>query len=233
MARSSSMLLQTLDDTTQCSHLASGDYRAQIAFLCNKYPSLRYPDRQSPIPKSASRVVSFDLSVDGEPTRRDFEDPVALQSFLEATKGSGLAGRNTSRRLFLVEGVEPRFVRVLGHYFDIDPLLIVRQQRTASWESYHQSGNTPTLPSLFEPSRSLSIPYYELHYYPQGLPDRTEWRCADSGRQVSSSRLPGTFDRVGIVHRKASYWSQRRGNDGWDGRFLSKPCLAWTPGNSI
>lgn len=216
--------LHSVSDLSECSHLASGEYGAAIASLCVKYPSLRYPDLQSSVQGFAGRIVSLDLSNGRKPTRINFEDPMKLQSYIEAKECAGLAESN-SRRLFLVEGLEPRLIGVLGRCFGIDPTLIVRQQRTANWEPYHKSGNTPALPSLLEPSRSFHIPYYELHYYPQGLPDELDCRCAESGRQISSSRMPGTFDRVGIVDRKASYWSQTRGNGGWDGRLSNSFCF--------
>ena len=216
MAQPFSIPLHQIHSSNECSHLASGDYRARIASLCVKYPNLRYPDLESPLQDFSGRVVSLDLSSESKATRRDFQDPAALESYIEARNDVASAAGN-SRRLFLVEGLEPRLTGVLGQCFDIDPMLIVRQQRTASWEPYHRSGNTPTLPSLLEPSRTFHIPYYELRYYPQGLPDQLDWRCADSGRQISSSRMPGTFDRVGIVDRKVSYWSQKYEDHGWDG----------------
>ena len=207
-----------------CSHLADGKYRAQVASLCTKYPNLRYPDLCAPNSVFACKVVAIDLSSEYTPGRRDFTHPAELESYLEATRYA-TSDETTTRRILLVEGLDPQYVGILGRYFDIEPMLIVRQQRTASWESYHQSGSTPTLPSLLDPHRTCHIPYYELHYRSQGLNDKTQWRCADSGRQLTWSRLPGTFDFVGIVDRKASYWSQRRGSDGWDGwysKHLSK-----------
>ena len=201
-----------------CSHLTDGKYRAQAASLCTKYPNLRYPDLRAPNSGVVSKVVCIDLSGGDTPVRRDFADPAELESYLEVTKYV-TSDETTTRRILLVEGLDPQYVGLLGSYFDIDPMLIVRQQRTASWESYHQSGNTPTLPSLLDPRRTCHIPYYELHYRSQGPNDKTQWRCADSGRQLSWSRLPGTFDFVGIVDRKASYWSQKRGSDGWDGWY--------------
>ena len=197
---------------TECSHLVSGKWRSTIAALCVAYPNLRYPDFETPIPGIAGRVALLKFPDEGRPVRKDFEDPLSLRLHLEQATST-----HSIRRLFLVEGLDPSFMGLLGQHFDIDPLLIVKQQRTAKWESYHRAGNTPILPSLLEPDQSFHIPYHELHHYPQGLPDKFDWRCADSGRQISSSRMPGTFDRVGIVDHKASFWSQKREDGGWDG----------------
>lgn len=156
--------------------------------------------------------------------RRDYTDPAELHSYLEATRCVN-SDETATRRILLIEGSDPQVVGILGSYFDIEPMLIVRQQRTVSWEAYHRSGNTPTLPSLLEPSRTCHFPYYDLHYRSPGLDDtpgldmKRQWRCADSGRQINWSRLPKTFDVVGIADRKASYWSRRRGSDGWDGWY--------------
>ena len=209
----------------ECSHLASGEYRANIASLCTKYPNLRYPDLAAPVRECASKVVALDLSDAKKPRRRDFLDTEDLRNYVKSTRSKDSA-EASCRHLYVIEGLDPQFTGLLGQFFDIDPLLIMRQQRTASWESYHKSGNMPTLPSLFEPSRTFHLPYYELHYFPQGLPDKLDWRCADSGRQIGSSRLPGTFDRVGIVDRKVSYWGKKRENGGWDGwsSHILPPC---------
>ena len=218
ITRAAPTLTPSSNEARLCSHLADGKYRAQVASLCTKYPNLRYPDLDAPSSVFASKVVSIDLSSGDTPSRRDFTDLAELESYLEATRYT-TSDESTTRRILLIEGSDPQYVGLLGSYFDIEPMLIVRQQRTASWESYHQSGNTPALPSLLDPRRTCHIPYYDLHYRSPGLDDKTPWRCADSGRQVAWSRLPGTFDSVGIVDRKASYWSQRRGNDGWDGWY--------------
>ena len=217
MGEPASIPSDALENLDQYPKLQPEGSKSSIAALCIKYPNLRYPDLHSPLRSTSGKVVCLDLTDSKKPIRRDLDDPAVLQSHLESTEIIN-ANNNESRRLFLVEGYEPQLVTMLCQHFDVDPLVTLRQQRTASWELYHHSGNTPALPSLLDPNRGFHIPYYELHYYPQGLPDELDCRCADSGRQISSSRMPGTFDRVGIVDRKASFWSCKHGINGWDGK---------------
>ena len=198
------------------AHIASGEYRTKISSLCAKFPNLRYTEPGLSLDVSgAGKVVMLQFLEGSEPARSDFSHCKRLQQYLE--KHVKRTEAEPCRRLFLVEGLHPVITGLLGQHFDINPTLFVRQQRTGHWESYHRSGNTPSLPSLQNPSQSFQIPYYELHHYPQGLPDSLLWRSADGCRQIHFSRMPGTFDRVGIVDRKASYWSRKDGLGGWDG----------------
>ncbi len=204
------------------AHIATGDYKAKVVSLSLKYPNLRYPDPElSSDVGGPGKVVVLQLSEGRLPARLDLSHPRKLQQYLEKNIGTTVA--EPCRRLFLVEGLDPTITGILGEHFDINPNLFVRQQRTSNWESYHRSGNTPPLPSLLDPSQSFHIPYYELHHYPQGLPDSLFWRSADGCRQIHFSRMPGTFDRVGIVDRKASCWSRKDDLGGWDGRYPNVP----------
>ena len=205
------------DFTNEGSHIASGEYRAKVALLCPKFPNLRYPDPDLSLAVGApGKAVLLNFLNGQKPVRSDFSDSASLQQYLgeHAERTAGEPGR----RLFLVEGLDPSITSILGEHFGINPTLFVRQQRTANWESYHRSGNTPFLPSLLKPSQSFHIPYYELHHYPQGVPESLFCRSADGCRQIHFSRMPKTFDRVGIVDRKASYWSRKDGLGGWDGQ---------------
>ena len=201
----------------QGAHVASGEFRAKVASLCQKFPNLRYPDPDLSLEVGVrGKVVMLQFLKSRRHARSDFSDPESLQQYLEEDIEATLT--ESRRRLFLVEGLDPSIIGILGEHFSINPGIFVQQQRTAHWESYHRSGNTPSLPSLLKPSQSFFVPYYELRHYPQGLPDSLFWRSADGCRQINFSRIPGTFDRVGIVDRKASYRSKKNGLGGWDGQ---------------
>lgn len=200
----------------QGAHLASGSYRTKITSLLSKNPNLRYPDLDIPLDGGGlGKVAMLQFFKDRTPARTDFSDPEKLECFL--TQNRTDPAEPCLRRLFIVEGYDLVIIGIFGEHFQINPGFFVRQQRTAAWESYHKSGNTPCLPSLLKPFQSFCVPYYELYHFPQGLPDSLGWRSADGFRQISLSRMPGTFDRVGIVDRKASYWAKKDGTGGWDG----------------
>lgn len=203
----------SLSKQTDGSHLASGPYRTKIASLFNKNPNLRYPDLDIPIEEDGiGRVALSQFFKDRMPVRTNFQNSEKLERCFKQEMNE-----KSLRRLFIIEGYDPTLIGIFGEYFQVNPSLFVRQQRTAAWESRHRSGNTPCLPSLLRPCQSFCIPYYELYHFPQGPPDSLGWRSANGCRQISLSRMPGTFDRVGIIDRKASYWSRKDGSGGWDG----------------
>lgn len=202
------------------AHIASGEYKARICSLSQKYPTLRYPDPKLSSDVESSGKVALLQFLEGKvPARSNFSHHKKLQQYLEKHIEKTVA--EPCRRLFLIEGLNPAITGVLGEHFHINPTFIVRQQRSSNWEPYHWSGNTPSLPSLLNPSQSFHIPYYELHHYPKGRPDSLFW--TDGGRRIRFSRIPGTFDQVGVVDRKASYWSRKDGLGGWDGRYPDIP----------
>lgn len=208
------------------SHIATGLYQRRLASLCSKYPNIRYPNLQYPwvndykLPPGADKlgkVTVLRLEVERTPTRTDIVVPQDLREFLQAT--SNAADFGTARRVYLVEAWDPEIIGILGEHFQINPTLLVRQYRSGMWEKTHQAGNTPCLPSTFDPEQSFSIVYYEPRFF---LPHIAEfqgqtWRAAENLRHISVSRILGEFDGVGIVHRKVSYWSRRTGDGGWDG----------------
>ena len=209
------------------SHIATGSYQGRLASLCPKYPNIRYPNLQYPWAndykppagiKKLGKVAILKFEDKQVPKRTDIIVPADLHNFLQTT--SNATNSATARRLYLVEAWDPEMIGILGEHFQINPTLLVRQYRAGMWEKTHQSGNTPCPASTFDPKQSFSITYYE----PRSLfPHDTElqgrsWRAAENFRHISLSRILGEFDGVGIVHRKASYWSRRTGSGGWDGK---------------
>ena len=208
---------------TDGSHISSGRYGRRVAALASKYPNLRYPDIHCPNykspPKSGTlgKVVMLDFQEEQAPVRTDFGGVTHLKNFFQSSCKEHQAG--TVRRLYMIEAWDPELIGVLGEHFQISPAILVRQQRAAIWEKVHTSGNTPWLSSTFDPKQSFSITYYEPRYFvPQaGLPDSLKWRCAETRRHISRSRVLHEIDNVGMVHRKASYWSTKSSDGGWDG----------------
>ena len=212
---------------TDGSHIASGKYQSRVVSLRSKYPNVTYPNdpnenypRYKPPPgvKKLGKVTVLKFEGEQVPARTDLVEGRELQTFLQ--RSSAERDADTARRLYLVEGWDPDLIGVLGEHFQISPALLVRQYRSGMWERFHKSGNTPCLPSTFDLEQSWTIAYYEPRYLWPQLPmlqGRT-WRAAENCRHISLSRVLGGFDNVGIVHRKASYWSRTSGRGGWDGK---------------
>ena len=190
-----------------------------------KFPSITCPNdpnehylRYKPSPGVKKLGKGTVLKFEGEqvPARTDLVECRRLQAFLQRS----LAERNadTARFLYLVEGWDRDLIGVLGGHFQISPALLVKQYRSGMWKRFHRSGNAPCLPSTFDLEQSWTIAYYEPRYFWPQLPRLPDtWRAAEN-RYISLSRVLGGFDNVGIVHRRASYWSRTSDRGGWDGK---------------
>lgn len=199
------------------THLANPPYHDDIRVLLNKYPNLRYPDNkryedypfQQPL-NSRSRVACVEFARSNTISHQTFDSLPDLETFLTQEPPAG------ARRLFLLEELQPDYVTAVGHKLRIPPNVISRHRRKALWEYDHDAGNTPPLPSLNDRSTSFSFQYWELVFFKDQLKD-FYLRCADNERHIAVSRIDGRFDNVGIVQRKASFWSKPTRGDGWDG----------------
>ena len=207
------------------SHIATGPYQCRLASLCPKYPNIRYPNIKYAVNdyklpagiENLGKVAVLKFGDEQTPKRTDIIVPQDLRNFLHETSNATDFG--IARRVYLVEAWDPELIGILGEHFQINPTLLVRQYRSGWSEKAHQSGNTPCPPSTFDPQQSFSIKYYEPRFFLSHVAElqRQTWRAAETCRHISLSRILGQFDGVGIVHRKASYWSRRRNHGGWDG----------------
>lgn len=142
---------------------------------------------------------------------------------------SGTTATASTRHVYLLEGSDPRFVGALGAHFDIDPALFFRHKRTALWEGRHQAGNTRRLASAQDPSQSFIMEYCEILYFLEEPPRGLGLRNPNDNRHIDLSRKPedlsSELDRVGNLHRKASFWSKaHQDGRGWDGEILNRRC---------
>lgn len=198
-------------------HLANPPYRDDICALLNKFPNLRYPDDkryedypfQQPL-HGQSQVACLTFRESSLVSHQTISSPDVLETLLSQAPPAG------TRRLFLLEELQPDFVTILGHKLRIPPSVFSRHRRKALWEYDHDAGNTPPLPSLNDPSTHFCFHYWELVYFRDQIKD-FYLRCADNERHIAVARFDGRFDNVGIVQRKASFWSRPTAGDGWDG----------------
>ena len=216
------------------SHLAApGEYREAIAKLINKYPNLENADYKPwRAPRefaSPSRLVVFEFSSDttsdAAPASTHFNNINEAEVFLN-TVGTGVPATNPARRLWILEGLDPLYVAVLGKALDVDPRIWMRHQRVGIWErTVRAAGDSQMLPSLAAQQRGFTSSYCQLmHLNYKSLTFTT--RCAENERHIALTRNVGkdegvSFDNVGVVHRKASFWSQVLQNGGWNCVYLS------------
>lgn len=161
--------------------------------------------------ESASNVLRNDLA-------RFRNSRLAVSDSLTAT---------STRNLYILEGLNPEFVGVLGANFDIDPTFFSRHKRTALWEGVHEGGNTSKLPSADHASLGFMMEYCEILHFNEPPRGRQAMRNPHDNRHIDLSAKPehleSNLDKVGNMHRKASFWvNADRGDDGWDGKSKVK-----------
>jgi hypothetical protein len=216
-------------ETTPGLHLsANGDYRKNIEELGKKYPNLlrpersRYSDENRDSPKHAlpSRVACFEFDSNGNVSEKDLSKSslTDLDNYLRS-EPSLSPGQTARRRLYILEGTHVDLVAVFGAALRVEPSIFLRHKRVALWNSYHECGDTASLPTLLDPQRSFLMQYRELlHLEPN--PEDFYLRTAGNERDIAVSRRDGEIQSVGITQRKASFWARKIGNGGWDGRQL-------------
>ncbi|CAI6332887.1 unnamed protein product [Periconia digitata] len=218
------------------SHLAAdGEYRRAIANLEDSNKNLVHKDWKVPrISNDANnpyndvlpcRIRLITFNDDGKPMNnaqpREFADSTDFKNFMENTPPN-----TPTRRLYLLEGVGPEYVATLGTHLDIDPAFFLRHQRTALWEGRHRGGNTAQLASVEDHNNSFMIEFAENLYFVEA-PSSRSLRNPNDNRHINMSKMPEftqDLDRVGIMHRKASFWS-RKCPGGWNALILMDPGL--------
>jgi hypothetical protein len=199
---------------------ARGPYQDFIAKCCSLNPFLRKPDpRNYLIEARTSRVSAVEFDNAQNAHRVDFDDAERLGEYLQVQDGKPVC----SRRLFILEGLDPNFVQVLGSYFAVDPSVILVQERYPRinlWDRNHDGVVNPTvLPSDVRSNAHFNICYPELRFFGDDLKYfRTV--CLVTGRPILSIGLEGGPDPVGTVCRRCAFWS-RKTDAGWECKNFS------------
>lgn len=202
---------------------SEGPYRQVIADQCAINPGLINEDPKNHHISFAENHASVSLlQVEDKGqvfclTRTNFKDTKSVKQHLETrSPGNGIC-----RRVYLIEGLAPDIIEILGTYFKMDPSLFLFQERTTLWPTSQRSSDPPTLPTLVNPKRESMLRYYELRDFKTRFDDFALC-CAKTGRHIGLTRLSGALDTVGIVRRKCTTWSQTYSTGGWDGKYKEK-----------
>ena len=209
------------------THLAAlGDYEKTLEKLTVKYPNLANNDYKIWAKPgelaSPPRLVCFQFSTNSTfsnaPNTTQFNGLDELKLFLDQPQTANTIS-SPIRRIFLLEGLHPSYVAELGQKLNVDPRVWLRHQRVAIWENtMFNAGNSPRLPSVLAEEGSFCLDYCQLMHL-NVISQDFSLRCAENERHIASSRQGGVsgreFDGIGMVHRKASFWSQKLDNDLW------------------
>lgn len=210
------------------SQLASeGPYRNAIEALISKYPILNFSeDFKSPvndvcIHRLRSRAALYSFERTNAQNLPDlFDDAGKLQRALDST-GFAPAG-GFSKQLLILEDLDPTFVSVIGHAWQVDPRIFMRHKVNGLWNMDHQ-GTTPiAMPSSINPGTFFNIQYQEMRFFVDELPSEI-LRTAGNYRNIATTSIGRHRDQTGIVNLKASFWSRKLPQGGWQGKSVYVP----------
>src|SRR6266498_389019 len=121
-----------------------------------------------------------------------------------------------NRRLYLLEGLPPNYIEILGSRLRVDPIVFARQVKCGIMDICKDVRDIPLLSSHPASKGSLHLRYHELRDFEDGI-DSFELSCENQNRRISVTKWNGKFDGVGIIRRNANFWSRMNGEKGWDG----------------
>jgi len=195
---------------------APGEYQDLVSALSASDPRLRSrykknlaQDIQWPNPRAKLVVLEADSNeVFGEPAKHD---PPSLKAYLETRAQSPDVA--DLRRVFILEGIHPDFVAVLGAHFKMHPSFFVEHERVVLFEEC----DTIVLPATTKMRQHYTMKYFELTRLPQSVQGNFTMCCAVTGRHIGVTRAKGKFLDVGVLRRKCSIWRQASlAGSGWD-----------------
>ncbi|KAI8633625.1 hypothetical protein F5Y19DRAFT_489092 [Xylariaceae sp. FL1651] len=199
----------------------AGEYQDLVSDLCAADPRLRQRDekavrQKTPWPVHHARLVVLECS-DG----RTFGGPVeytpqALRDCLESQRER--SSPEDPSRVYILEGLHPSFITVLGDRFKMHPSLFTEHERVGviSHTALRES-DTGILPAMTRTREHYTMKYFELLRLPQEIRGRFEINCSMTGRHIGVTREKGQFSDVGTLHRKCSVWRRyHEHGQGWD-----------------
>jgi len=210
--------------------LATGAYRDTVRSLTESDPRLRQRDPRAKTQKITYSDLGVRASVlEGQAngmfkTTAQFHNAAVLQAHLQR---ESLRTGSSQKRVYIVEGLGPDFVGVLGRHFSIHPSMFVEHERVVIHDMGWQGENDGLpLPSVLRTRTHLEMRYFEVMAFDR-RPASFRWVCADTGRHIGVSRElkwdesqddVDQFLDVGVVGRKCGIWSRKRASGGWDCR---------------
>jgi hypothetical protein len=142
------------------------------------------------------------------------------------------------KRIYIVEGLSPDYVSVLGQHFSIGPDFFQEQQlHHGSDLGSHDScnplhlngGHLRNCSRTWYNDSSFHLQYCELREFDRSI-DNLPFVCPRTGRAIDMatrriSYRAGASNTTAVLRRKVSWWSRSLSDGGWDGMFeYLKPC---------
>jgi hypothetical protein len=181
-------------------------------------------NKNGPLKKGNALVVLLDSPATGRP---DYTKPHHFVNSGELREHFENSPRNHARRrIYLMEGLAPDYVSVIGGHFFMEPTFFQRQERTCVWSNdFTPVSDALPQPSLLSPDKSFHLQYCELRQFNKALENRYYF-CERTRRHVGMTPARHKEESTtGILRRKISWWCRDTTNGGWDGRSAHSTCV--------
>ncbi|OAL07083.1 hypothetical protein IQ06DRAFT_288852 [Phaeosphaeriaceae sp. SRC1lsM3a] len=203
-----------------------GPYQEYIEALSGSNPGLKKADpnnKDGPLKRGNALVALLDSSATGPPDYskpRFFVNSAELREYLETPQQEG------RRRIYVMEGLAPDYVSVIGGHFYMDPSFFQRQERTCVWSNeFTPVSDALPQPSLLNPDKYFHLQYCELRQFNKALENRYYF-CQRTRRHVGMTAPRHKEESTtGILRRKVSWWCRETALGGWDVVILCDPQL--------
>ena len=201
-----------------------GPYQEYIAALSESNPGLKKADpnnAQNPLKPGNALVVLLDSDATGVPTfeKTEFRNVAELR-----THFSNSPRKHDRRRIYIMEGLAPDFVSIIGGHFFMEPTFWLRQERTCVWSNdFTPVSDALPQPSLLDPNKSFHVQYCELREFNKALENKPFF-CKRTRRHVgmtvprTGSKNENENSTTAIMRRKVGWWCDKYDTEGgWDG----------------
>lgn len=203
---------------THRSNPILGPYQKYIEALSGSNPGLKKADpnnKDGPLKKGNALVVLLDSPATGQPnySKHEFIKSADLRAHFDKSQRD-----HNRRRIYIMEGLAPDYVSVIGGHFFMDPSFFQRQERTCVWSNdFTPVSDALPQPSLLSPDKSFHLQYCELRQFNKALENRYYF-CQRTRRHVGMTAPRHKEESTtGVLRRKISWWCRGTGNGGWDG----------------
>ncbi|KAF1939235.1 hypothetical protein EJ02DRAFT_408830 [Clathrospora elynae] len=205
---------------------AEGPYRKYIEALSGSNPGLKKSDpnnKDQPLKNGNALVILLDAPATGQPefTSTEFRNEKDLRSHFQDTTHN-----HNRRRIYLMEGLAPDYISIIGGHFFMEPTFFQRQERTCVWSNdFTPVSDALPQPSLLDPEKSFHLQYCELRQFNKELENRYYF-CERTRRHVGmTASRQQEKSTIGILRRKVSWWCRKTDSEGWDVVILCDPQL--------
>ncbi|KAF2731270.1 hypothetical protein EJ04DRAFT_498980 [Polyplosphaeria fusca] len=205
-----------------------GPYQEYIKALSGSNPGLMQPDpanKKIPLINGLATVVLLEAGSTGKTsfTPHSFRSASKLKEHFDKTDD-----KHNSRRVYIMEGLAPDYVAVIGGHFFMDPTFFQRQERSCVWSNdFTPTSDALPQPSLLDPDKMYQIQYCELRQFTEEM-ENAPYFCARTGRHVGMTKARASQAEItttGILRRKAGFWCRETSRGGWDAVILCDPQL--------